>query len=143
MKSWTWRRLIVILVMIALPLTGYATTEMSIFTVGDHMLLQPAQQQMTSVAPAAAATVNAAGGIVKPADAHAGAACPLPCQMDQDDRCDMAHGAASCFLAIASTSSLVPPTGSSLTQALPDELDPPSNIPPLLERPPALTLLLS
>ena len=143
MKFWSWRRIIIILLMTALPLASYLATVMSGLVVGGHRISQLTDQTTRIAALNAAGAVTAAMSSDTFTVAQNQAQCPLPCQLEMAGICDMAHGTASCLVAITPTLSLASPVGFSLARGVPAELDPDSYISPLLDRPPARLLFLS
>ena len=143
MKFWSWRRILIILLMTALPLASYLATAMPGLVVGGQRISQLTDQTTRIAALNAAGAVTTAMSSDTFTVAQNQAHCPLPCPLEMAGNCDMAHGTASCLVALTPTSGLAPPMGFSLARAVPAELDPVSYIPPLLDRPPARLLFLS
>lgn len=143
MKSWSWRRILIILLMTALPLASYLATVMPGLVVGGHRISQLTDQSTRIAAMSAAGATTTAMSLDTFTVAQNQAHCPLPCQLEMAGNCDMAHGTASCLVALTPTLSLVSPVKFSLARGVPAELDPDSYIPPLLDRPPARLLFLS
>lgn len=143
MKSWSWRRVIIIFLMIALPLASYSATVMPVSMADGREVSQPSNQGTRISVLNIAEAITATTSLSKFGTAQNQAPCPMPCQMDTAGICDMAHGATSCFVALRPTLSLAPPVNFALVHAVPAELDPASYIPPLLDRPPAFLVFLS
>lgn len=143
MKSWSWHRIIIILLMTALSLASYSATVVPGLVAGGHRISQLTDQTTRIAALNAAGTVTTAMSLDTFTVAQNQAPCLLPCQLEMAETCNMTHGTASCLVALTPTSSLAPPMGFSLARAVPAELDPSSYIPPLLDRPPAFLLFRS
>lgn len=119
MKHWFWHRFVILFLAIVLPLSAVSASLAAPCPMQGHAVMLDASDAKM------------------PLQAAEEPLCSAPCDREQQGSCpDMAHSCASCMAyAMPSATNLALPV--TLTSDRPAVLDPPSFIPPLLERPPA------
>lgn len=120
MKNWFWRRFVILLLAVTLPLSAVSMS-----------LASPCPMEVHS-------GMLDASAISMSADAVDESVCPVPCEMEQQYQCaDMAHSCASCVSTVNLAANAITPLAT-FTIVYPAPLNLASFVPPLLERPPAL-----
>jgi len=119
MKNWFWRRFVILLLTVTLPLSAISMS-----------LTTPCPMKTHSGMFDASVTAISTDEVEE-------SVCPAPCKLEQKNQCaEIAHSCASCVTTLNLAAAAITPSAT-FAIMYPVLLDLASYVPPLLERPPA------